>query len=305
MEKIKIAKATLGLSAALLLAACGNGEQAGTDTGTGEEASQSVGEAVNYTITGIEPGAGTTTAAENTLEAYDNLDGWELETSSTAGMLTQLDQAIQNEEPIVITGWSPHYKFIQYDLKYLEDPKGAMGEVEDIHTLTRLGLEEDMPDAYQILDAFEWEVEDMETIMYEGQDIPFEEAAANWIEDNQETVNSWLEGTEPVNGTEIELVSMPWDSERASSQVMKLVLEQQGYSVTITDVDPAVMFEALANGEADASIAPWLPVTQGAHYEKHKDDLIDLGPNLSGARLGYVVPEYMDIDSIEDLDPNE
>lgn len=290
---------SVGLSAALLLTGCGSAEEATN------EANTSIGEQVDYTITGIEPGAGLTATTHTALEEYDNLEGWELEESSTAGMLTQLDQAIKNEEPIVITGWSPHYKFVEYDLKYLEDPQGAMGGVEGIHTVARLGFKEDFPNAYKILDAFEWDVEDMETVMYEAQDIPFEEAAANWIEDNQDKVNTWIEGTEPVDGKAIEIVSIPWDTERASSLVAKAVLEQQGYDVTITDVDPAIMFEALSTGEADVSLSPWLPVTHESFYEKHKDNLIDLGPNLTGAKLGIVVPEYMDIDSIEDLEPKE
>jgi len=289
---------TLGLSAALLLAACGNGEQ--TDSGE----NQSIGEQVGYTITGIEPGAGIMGMANETLEAYENLEGWELEQSSTAGMLTQLGQAIDNEEPIIVTGWAPHYKFVEYDLKFLEDPQGTMGEVESAHTIVREGLEEEMPNAYQILDAFSWEVEDVESVVYAAQDTSFEEAAANWVEENQDTVDEWLEGTEQVDGEEIEIVSTQWDTEQASSMVLQIALEQQGYDVSISNVDPAVMFEAIANSEGDVSIAPWLPVTHGAFYENYQEDLVDLGENMTGARNGFVVPEYMDIDSIEDLEPN-
>lgn len=299
MLNVKSIGMVLGLSTALLLGGCGSNE------GTENEANASVSEQVNYTVTGIEPGAGITNMAHQTLEEYENLEGWELEESSTGGMLTLLDQAIKNEEPIVITGWAPHWMFSEYDLKYLEDPKGTMGDVESIHTIARLGLEEEMPAAYKTLDAFHWEVEDMEAVMSEAQDSSFEEAATSWIEANQDKVNEWLEGTEKVNGEEIKLVSTPWDTERASSLVAKAVLEQQGYEVTVTDVDPAVLFEAIATGSADASLAPWLPTTHAAFYEKHKDDMIDLGENLTGAKNGLVVPDYMDVDSIEDLEPKE
>jgi len=33
--------------------------------------------------------------------------------------------------------------------------------------------------------------------------------------------------------------------------------------------------------------------------------MIDMGENLTGAQNGFVVPAYMDIDSIEDLEPKE
>jgi len=48
-------------------------------------------------------------------------------------------------------------------------------------------------------------------------------------------------------------------------------------------------------------VAAWLPGTHAEYYNTYKNDLIDLGPNLEGTKSGLVVPEYVDIDSIEDL----
>ncbi|TSI06171.1 glycine betaine ABC transporter substrate-binding protein [Lysinibacillus sp. BW-2-10] len=303
MSKLKTMGITAGLSVPLLLAGCGSEEETkGNETAND---TQNLGEALEYTITGIEPGAGLTGLAKDTLEAYENLKGWELQESSTAGMMGALDDAIKNNEPIIITGWGPHWMFSAYDLKFLEDSKGLLGGTEDIQTLARKGLEEDMPSAYTILDRFYWEPKDVEAVMYEAQEIPFEEAAKNWVEENPDKVKEWTDGVEKVDGQEIELVTTPWDTELASSNVMKEVLEAHGYKVTITPVDPAVMFQAIAAGEGDATVAPWLPTTHNAFYEKHKDDIVDLGENLTGTQNGFVVPAYMDIDSIEDLMPKE
>ncbi|SFB98978.1 glycine betaine/proline transport system substrate-binding protein [Alkalibacterium subtropicum] len=285
-------------SASLLLAACG-----GEDTADDSDAS--LGEQLEYTITGIEPGAGITETTERALEAYDSLEGWELETSSTAGMMGQLDSAIDGEEPIIVTGWTPHYMFEMYDLKFLEDPEGVYGEAEFVHTMAREGFEEDMPEAYAILENFSWEVDDMQSIMLEAQEVDFEEAAANWIEENQDTVDSWTEGVDEVDGQELELGSFPWDSERASSAVISQVLEAHGFEVTVNNVDPSILFQALAQGEVDVTVAPWLPTTQGAYLEEYGDEIVDMGPNMEGTVIGLVVPEYMDIDSIEDLEPAE
>ncbi|MEC5424731.1 glycine betaine ABC transporter substrate-binding protein [Virgibacillus sp. C22-A2] len=304
MEKLKSIGITLGLSFSLLLAGCGDEEEA-KDNGNAGEDTANYGEEVGYTITGIEPGAGMMGLTHDTLDEYDSLEGWDLSESSTAGMLIELGEAIKNEEPIIVTGWNPHWMFASYDLKYLEDPKGTFGEVENINTIVRNGLEEDMPNAYEILDRFYWEPEDMETVMFDAQDTSFEEAAKKWVEENQDKVSEWTEGVEKVEGKEIEITSTPWESELASGEVMKYVLEQQGYQVTITPVDPAIMFQSIASGEGDVSLAPWLPVTHGAFFEQYEDDFIDLGENLTGARVGLVVPEYMDIDSIEDLQPKE
>lgn len=304
MTKLKTVSFTLGVSFALLLSGCG-GNSAEEKQKDGSSANENISEALDYTITGIEPGAGIMQLTELTLKEYENLKGWKVAESSTAGMLTMLDKAIQNEEPIIVTGWNPHWKFASYDLKYLEDPKGTFGDVENINTIVREGFKEEMPIAYEILDRFYWEPEDMEQVMLDAQTLSFDEAAQKWIDANQEKVKEWTEGLETVDGVALELVSTPWETEDASAHVVKHVLEQQGYNVTITPVDPIIMFQAIANGEGDASVAPWLPVTHGAFYEQYKDTIIDLGENLVGAKVGLVVPAYMDIDSIEDLEPKE
>ncbi|RPA60892.1 glycine betaine ABC transporter substrate-binding protein [Aerococcus agrisoli] len=147
----------------------------------------------NKTITGIEPGAGVVAAAEQAVEDYDNLSDWQVQTSSSGAMTTALGTAIANEEPIVITGWSPHWMFQEYDLKYLEDPEGTFGDGETINTFVRQGFAEDMPEANQILDNFHWEVADMESVMADVQaGTDPKEAAEKWVEANQDTVDEWL-----------------------------------------------------------------------------------------------------------------
>src|SRR5699024_3003667 len=98
---------------------------------------------------------------------YEELEGWDLSLSSTGAMMAELETAINNEDPIIITGWNPHWMFAKYpDMKYLDDPKNIYGDKEDINTLARLDLEDDMPEAYKLIDQFQWDVEDMESIMY-------------------------------------------------------------------------------------------------------------------------------------------
>lgn len=145
-------------------------------------------------ITGIEPGAGVVQAAENAVEDYDNLDGWEVQTSSSGAMATELGQAIDDGDEIVVTGWTPHWKFQSYDLKYLDDPEGTFGDAETINTLVREDFEEDSPRAYEILNNFYWEPSDMEAVMLEIEEgVSPDEAAENWINDNQDTVDEWLQ----------------------------------------------------------------------------------------------------------------
>lgn len=143
-------------------------------------------------ITGIEPGAGVVTAAEKTQTEYPNLSDWTVETSSSGAMTVALGQALKNKEDIVITGWSPHWMFAKYDLKYLEDPKGTMGGEESINTMARKGLKTDTPEAYNVLKNFHWSTDDMESVMLainDGQ-TP-EQAARKWIDTHSKEVEEW------------------------------------------------------------------------------------------------------------------
>ena len=144
------------------------------------------------TITGIEPGAGIMSATETALNEYSNLGDWTLLPSSSGAMTVALDQAIENEEEIIVTGWSPHWKFASYDLKYLEDPKGMYGGVEYIHTFVREGLEDDAAEAYKLLDAFNWTTEDIEAVMLDiNEGMSPKEAAEKWVNENEDRVNEW------------------------------------------------------------------------------------------------------------------
>ncbi|HEP1276087.1 TPA: ABC transporter permease/substrate binding protein [Streptococcus pyogenes] len=103
-------------------------------------------------------------------------------------------------------------------------------------------------------------------------------------------------------GETVNIAYVQWDSEVASTHVIAEVLKNEGYHVTLTPLDNAVMWQTVANGNADFSTSAWLPVTHGQQYQKYKSKLDNLGPNLKGTKLGLAVPKYMtDVNSIEDL----
>lgn len=143
-------------------------------------------------LTGIDPGAGIMRLTDKVVEEYD-LD-LNLQSGSGATMTAALKSAIANDEDIAVTGWTPHWMFARWDLKYLDDPKNVYGGAEQIHTIVRQGLKEDMPEAYAILDAFEWTAEDMGEVMLMNQEEdsdPYENAK-QWVEKHQDMVQEWL-----------------------------------------------------------------------------------------------------------------
>ncbi|WP_100009777.1 glycine betaine ABC transporter substrate-binding protein [Lentibacillus sediminis] len=129
--------------------------------------------------------------------------------------------------------------------------------------------------------------------------------AQKWVDENQEAVAKWTKGVEPVDGTPIEIVPTLWNSELFTANIAAIVLKQQGFDVTLTPIDPAVMFESIATGDADASLSPWMPTTHGALYKEHEGDFVDLGPSYENTRIGLAVPAYMEVDSLEDFEPAE
>ena len=103
-------------------------------------------------IFGIEPGAGLTKQTQESMLPGYGLDAeYELVTSSTAAMLTELDNAIAAQEDIVVTLWRPFWANDAYDVKDLEDPQGLMGDPEALHFLGTSGFAEQYPDAAELI----------------------------------------------------------------------------------------------------------------------------------------------------------
>lgn len=149
----------------------------------------------NQTITGIEPGAGLTQQIDQAIDTYGNLSNWEHQQSSTGAMLTELQLAYNNEEEIVFGGWTPHWKFIEYDLRILEDPENAFGSEEGIVTIARTGFQEDNPIAYEIIEKFNWGVDDIQEVMMLMQEgLSPAAAARQWVDENADLVSEWTEG---------------------------------------------------------------------------------------------------------------
>jgi len=144
-------------------------------------------------ITGIDAGAGLTRLSKKTIEAY-GLEDYELQLSSGAGMTAALARAIQREEWIVVTGWSPHWKFGAYDLRYLEDPKGALGGAERVHAVARKGFYQEHMEIARIIARIQIPIDDLQEAMYTARETSYEKAVDQYIANNQARIDYWLTG---------------------------------------------------------------------------------------------------------------
>ena len=113
-----------------------------------------------------------------------------------------------------------------------------------------------------------------------------------------------LAGT-AVAKDKVRIAYVEWDCAVASTNMVKAVLEEKmGYEVEILPVAAAAMWQATASGDVDGMVTAWLPVTHGDYLKRVSKKVEDLGPIVGGAKVGWVVPSYVTIDSIEEMNAN-
>lgn len=95
-----------------------------------------------------------------------------------------------------------------------------------------------------------------------------------------------------------------WAEGVAMSFITKSILEQNGYKVKLQNAAVDLIFASLSNGDTDVFMDTWLPITHGAKVQKFEGKIESLGVNYDSAKIGLVVPAYVNINSIEELNAN-
>ncbi|OLZ72779.1 glycine/betaine ABC transporter permease [Streptomyces sp. IMTB 2501] len=136
-------------------------------------------------IVGIEPSAGEMGLLKSkVLKAY-GLDGtYQVIDGSTPAMLAELQRAYAKKEPVVVTLWSPHWAYSDYDLKKLKDPKGAWGKGDGVHTVARKGFAGDNPQVGKWLKSFsmtEQQLTDLESQIQKAGKGKEQDAVRGWL----------------------------------------------------------------------------------------------------------------------------
>jgi glycine betaine/proline transport system substrate-binding protein len=99
-----------------------------------------------------------------------------------------------------------------------------------------------------------------------------------------------------------DLVYVNWAEGVAYTHLAKVILEDRmGYEVTVTAADVGPAYTAVAQGDKDAFMETWLPVLHKDYLETYGDDIVDLGHVYEGTQSGLVVPQYVTIDKISEL----
>ena len=137
-------------------------------------------------IIGIDVGAGLMNETERVIREYPV--ELTLKPSSGATMVAFLQKSIENKEWIVVTGWTPHWMFSRYDLKFLDDPQKQYGDAEQIQIMATKGFSDKDPYAAAFFRNFSLDNDQLSELMdlVEAYPMHEEEGAKIWLSEHPE-----------------------------------------------------------------------------------------------------------------------
>ncbi len=125
---------------------------------------------------------------------------------SEEALLAALDSAYSREEPIVFYFWTPHSVHNAYDLTEVELPEYSDDcyadaeavdcdyPADDLFKIFWENLETEAPAAYALLSNMSYTTADQISMLaaVESEGKSIEEAAADWIANNEDTWSAWM-----------------------------------------------------------------------------------------------------------------
>ena len=261
-------------------------------------------------ITGIESSAGMMSLLKSkVLKEYGLDKEYKVVDSSTPAMLAELKRAYAKKEPIVVTLWSPHWAYSDYNLKKLKDPKGAWGKGDGVHTVARKGFADENPTVAKWLKDFqmsEKQLTGLEAEINKAGKGRQQDAVRAWLKANPGVVDKLapVQNTKAAAETKraVNVAWFPWDEDIAVTYLWKNVLESRGYKLNLKQMDVGPVYTGLASGDLDLNFDAWLPYAQQNYWDKSKDRLADLGTWYEPTSLEVAVPSYVKgVKSYEDL----
>ncbi|MGE3830822.1 MAG: choline ABC transporter substrate-binding protein [Parvibaculaceae bacterium] len=153
-------------------------------------------------IYGIEPGNDGNRIVLGMIENKDNgLDGFELVESSEAGMLSQAEKSMMDNEWIVFLGWTPHPVMGEMKITYLDGMGDSGFGAATVHTNVRKGYVGECPNAGKFISNLKFNLSMENKIMdaiLKGTDAKV--AATDWLKANPDAVAPWIAGVTTYDG---------------------------------------------------------------------------------------------------------
>jgi len=132
----------------------------------------------------------------------NNLAGFQLVESSEAGMLTEAEKAMKNNEWIIFLGWTPHPVMGEMKIAYLDGMGDSGFGAATVYTLQRAGYANDCPNVGQLLKNLKFDLAMegamMDPVLKNSADP--KETAKAWLKANPDVVKPWLQGVTTLDG---------------------------------------------------------------------------------------------------------
>jgi glycine betaine/proline transport system substrate-binding protein len=154
-------------------------------------------------IYGIEAGNdGNRIISAMIAEPKNKLDGFEIVESSEAGMLTEAEKAMKNEEWIIFLGWTPHPVMGEMKIAYLDGMGDSGFGAASVLTNVRAGYAGECPNAAKLLANLKFDLAMegamMDPVLKDGADP--KATALEWLKAHPDTVKPWLAGVTAFDG---------------------------------------------------------------------------------------------------------
>ncbi len=106
---------------------------------------------------------------------------------------------------------------------------------------------------------------------------------------------------------EVSIFYPNWAEGIAFTYLAQVALEANGYEVELTSLEPGLIYGELSKDDSkgDVFLDAWLPNTHKEYWADYGDKLVKLGESFSEGTTGLVVPAYVTINSIEELNANK
>ena len=131
----------------------------------------------------------------------DNLEGFELVESSEAGMLTQAEQSIKNNEWVAFLGWTPHPVMGAMKITYLDGMGDTGFGAATVSTNVRKGYTTECPNAGKFIANLKFNLDmegEMMDAILKGGDA--NTVATDWLKKHPDAVAPWIAGVTTFDG---------------------------------------------------------------------------------------------------------
>lgn len=156
-------------------------------------------------IYGIESGNdGNRIIGEMIANPANKLEGFELVESSEAGMLTEAERAIKNNDWIAFLAWTPHPIMGEMKIHYLDGMGDSGFGSATVYTNVRAGYAGECPNAGKLISNLKFTLEMegamMDPVLKDSADP--KETARAWLKANPDAVKPWLDGVTTFDGSD-------------------------------------------------------------------------------------------------------